>query len=300
MYVNVDPSNSLVIFHTGGFPDEARRFFFLSLLLNNHLTMWLMARALFWIIALYWLWRSISNLMLGVATFQRRLKIVRSSGSNLGGGRFDHFISNWPKTERSAPPLAVTTSFFRDKQNSTNETNGVWTSSTFPQAASGEEESLDGAHSIRDNFWTAHCCYLFSLILDFIYLLCFLFRNATGFFSLSFSLFFSHSVFIGPINIIRFFPKKWQIMKVRMMGREWSFLPNVIHELMLIFEMMLIFLKKNKMPVQVSHLFLFLFFFFKSSPSLFHVTSLLSTCDEWLRLTTQILCLKQKTSPSHE
>lgn len=154
--------------------------------------MWLMARALFWILALYWLWRSISNLMLGVATFQRRLKIVRSSGSNLGGGRFDHFISNWPKTERSAPPpLAVTTSFFRDKQNSTNETKGVWTSSTFPQAASGEEESLDGAHSIRDNFWTAHCCYLFSLILDFIYLLClFFFRNATGFFSLSFSLFF--------------------------------------------------------------------------------------------------------------
>lgn len=152
----------------------------------------------------------------------------------------------------------------RDKQNSTNETNGVWTSSTFPQAASGEEESLDGAHSIRDNFWTAHCCYLFSLILDFIYLLClFVFQECNWFlFSLFLSL-FSHSVFIGPINIIIFFSQKVADIESQNDGTEWSFLPNVIHESMLIFEMMLIFLKKNKMRVQVSHFFLFLFFFLK-------------------------------------
>lgn len=112
-----------------------------------------------------------------------------------------------------------------------------------------KKESLDGARSMRDNFWTAHCCYLFSFILDFIHLLWGFFQECNSFlFSPFLSLFFSHSVFIGPINIIIFFSKKWQII---------SFLTNVIRELMLIFEIMLIFLKKNKMRVQVSHLFFF-------------------------------------------
>lgn len=153
---------------------------------------------------------------------------------------------------------------FRDKQNSTNETNGVWTSSTFPQAASGEEgkfgrRSLDTRQLLNSTLlllvFINFRFYLFALFVCF-------FRNGTGFFSLSFSL-FSHSVFIGPINIIIFFSQKVADIENQNDGTEWSFLPNVIHELMLIFEIMLIFLKKNKMRVQVSHLFLFLFFFLK-------------------------------------
>lgn len=61
------------------------------------------------------------QLDVGNDSVQRRLKIVRTSGSNLGGNRFD-LISDGPKTKSSASPLAITTSLLAtNNKNSTNK-----------------------------------------------------------------------------------------------------------------------------------------------------------------------------------
>lgn len=109
---------------------KAVRFFlFFSFLCCCWIIVWQcvrMTRALPCFIALRWLWRSRGGTRCCCA--RRCLKTVRRSRSDLGGTRFDHFISNWPKTESRAPPLAVRTrNFFLgiNKMSSTNKTNAV-------------------------------------------------------------------------------------------------------------------------------------------------------------------------------